>query len=242
MARRTETVYWHRTSPAIRRRADWSEKDWEDAVLEALRLAVRAPPGGRRPGGLPAVRRRGLQPDRRTAGRGRPARPADVLDRVRIGRRRGRRRIRVLRHHRQALRHRPPSDPHRHRPDAARARRRDRRHERTDGQPRLRRPSTCSARKWPSTSRWCSPGRAPTRCSPATTGIRRWASRGRHPRRRGRVLPVGVLRPRPRRSRRVAVPRFWRDGDPSGQFVDRALRPRRRADRRGPRRCGSTPP
>ena len=31
----------HRTSPAIRNAAGWSEKDWEDAVLDALRLAVR---------------------------------------------------------------------------------------------------------------------------------------------------------------------------------------------------------
>ncbi len=38
--RRTEDVYWH---PDFSRRADrasWSEQDWEDAVLDALRLAV----------------------------------------------------------------------------------------------------------------------------------------------------------------------------------------------------------
>ena len=38
--RRTTTVYW---SPDFSRhadRADWSEKDWEDAVLESLRIAV----------------------------------------------------------------------------------------------------------------------------------------------------------------------------------------------------------
>ncbi len=39
--RRTATAYW---SPDFTRdpsRADWSEKDWEDAVLDALRLAVK---------------------------------------------------------------------------------------------------------------------------------------------------------------------------------------------------------
>ena len=38
--RRTETTYW---SPDLTRRddrADWTERDWEDAVLDALRLAV----------------------------------------------------------------------------------------------------------------------------------------------------------------------------------------------------------
>ena len=208
--RRTETVYWAPDFTRDPERADWSEKEWEDAVLDALRLAVRAPPGGRRPGGLPAVRRGGLQPDRRTAGRGRPDRPADVLDRVRIGRRRRRRRIRLLRHHRQALRHRSPSDPYRHRPDAARARRCDRCHERTDGQPRL-----CGLLP-------AQPGSGQARQGGAVRAGRRRGVRrlplvspagragGRHPRRRGGVLPVGVLRPRHRRRRRVAFPRLPR--------------------------------
>ena len=63
-----------RTSPGAPERADWSERDWEDAVLDVAAARGQAPPGRRRPGGLPAVRRRGLQPDRRAAGRGRPAR------------------------------------------------------------------------------------------------------------------------------------------------------------------------
>ena len=71
-----------------------------------------------------ALRRARLQPDRRAARRGRPDRAADVLHRLRVGRRRGGRRVRVLRPRRRSLRHRPPPDPHRHRPDAARARRR----------------------------------------------------------------------------------------------------------------------
>ena len=47
-----------------------------------------------------------------------PARPGDLLHRLRGRRRRGGRRVPVLRPHRQALRHRPPPDPRRHRPDA----------------------------------------------------------------------------------------------------------------------------
>jgi asparagine synthase (glutamine-hydrolysing) len=53
------------------------------------------------------------------------------------------------------------------------ARRRRRRDVRADGQPRRVAFFLLSARRSPSTSRWCSPGRAPTRCSPATTGTRR---------------------------------------------------------------------
>ena len=39
--RRTETVYWSPDFTRDPERADWSEKEWEDAVLDALRLAVR---------------------------------------------------------------------------------------------------------------------------------------------------------------------------------------------------------
>ena len=37
----------------------------------------------------------------------------------------------------------------------------------------MRSRSICCRRKWPSGSRWCRAGRAPTRCSAATAGIRR---------------------------------------------------------------------
>ena len=137
--RRTITTYW---SPDFTRhddRADWSETRLGRRGARRAADRRRAPAGRRRAGRLPAVRRRRLQPDRRPARRGRPARPDDVLHRLRVRRRRRGRRVPVLRHRRQTLRHRPPPDPHRHRPDAARARRRDRRDERTDGQPRLRR-------------------------------------------------------------------------------------------------------
>ena len=119
---------------------DWSERDWEDAVLGGA-AGRRRPPAGRRrarsacllSGGVDSSLIVGLLAE---AGQ---TRAGDVLDRLRVGRRRRGRRVRLLRHHRRALRHRPPPDPHRHRPDAARARRRDRRDERADGQPRLRR-------------------------------------------------------------------------------------------------------
>ena len=52
-------------------RADWSERDWEDAVLDVAAHRGRAPAGRRRARRLPAVRRGGLQPDRRPARRGR---------------------------------------------------------------------------------------------------------------------------------------------------------------------------
>ena len=74
-ARRTEETYWEPIFERSAERAGWSERDWEDAILALAAHRGRAPPGRRRPGRLPAVRRAGLQPDRRAARRGRPARP-----------------------------------------------------------------------------------------------------------------------------------------------------------------------
>ena len=62
-------------------RADWSE-DWRDAVREALRVAVRRRMVADVPVGRAALRRPGLEPDRRAARRAGPARPGDVLDRL----------------------------------------------------------------------------------------------------------------------------------------------------------------
>ena len=93
------------------------------------------PPGRRRARRLPALRRPGLQPDRRAARRGGSARPGDVLHRLRSRGRRGGRRVQVLRRHRQALRHRPPPDPHRHRAHAAVTLGCHRGHERADDEP-----------------------------------------------------------------------------------------------------------
>ena len=63
----------------------------------------------------------------------------DVQHRLRVPRRHRGRRVPLLRRRRRAVRHRPPPHPGPGRPAAARARRRHRRHERADGQPRLRR-------------------------------------------------------------------------------------------------------
>ena len=234
--RRTTTTYWE---PDFRRRAetaDWSERDWEDAVLASLRTAVKRRLVADVPVGLSAVGRRRLQPHRRAARRGRPARTVDVLDRLRIGRRRAGRRVQVLRHHRRALRHRPPPDPHRHRPDAARARRRDRRDERADGQPRLRRllsaqPGSGQARQGGAVR----PGRRR-----GVRGVslvsRRWPTRRRSTARwpvTGRPSSTGTPQASARSSRRTTSPRAIRAGSSSPSIspgagaetgIDRALR------------------
>ena len=91
------------------------------------------------------------------------------------GRRREGRRVPVFRPDRQALRHRPPqassSTVARTLPAACRTAIAG--DVRADGQPRRRSASTCCRRRSPSTSRSCRAARAPTRSSPATTGIRR---------------------------------------------------------------------
>ena len=145
--RRTEEVWWRPDFTRRADRAEWTERDWEDAVLAALRLAVERRLVADVPGRVPAVGRRRLQPHRRPAGRGRPARPGDLLDRLRVGRRGGGRRVPVLRPGRRALRHRPPPDPHRHRPDAAGAGRRGRRPWPSPWSATTAWPSTSSARR-----------------------------------------------------------------------------------------------
>ena len=77
-----------RSSPATRTSADWTEQDWQDALLEHAADGGRAPDGRRRAGRGAAVRRHRLQPGRRAAGRGRAARPEDVQHRLRLRRRR----------------------------------------------------------------------------------------------------------------------------------------------------------
>ena len=80
-----------RLRPRRAERADWSERrTGRRRVLEALRTAVERRMVADVPVGVPAVRRAGLEPDRRPARRGGPARAADVLDRLRGGRRRAR--------------------------------------------------------------------------------------------------------------------------------------------------------
>ncbi len=200
----------------------------------------RAPAGRRRTGRMPAVRRRRLQPHRRAARRSGPTRPADLLDRLRIGRRRQRRRVQVLRHHRQAFRHRPPPDPDQHRPHAARARRRDRCHERADGQPRLRRllsaqPGSGQARQGGAVR----PGRRRgVRRLPLVSADGRRDLAGR----RGGQLSQRVLRPRHRRHRRARHARLSRRrAMPAGSSSPSASpAPAPRPVSTAP--CGSTPP
>ena len=77
--------------------------------------------GVRRAGGDPALGRAGLLADRGAAGGAGPARAGDVLGRLPRRRRPGGRRVRVLRPRGAGVRHRPPPDPGRAGPAAARA-------------------------------------------------------------------------------------------------------------------------
>ena len=96
-----------------------------------------AAPRGRRPRGRAALGRPRLQPDRGAAGRGGPDGPADVQHRLRVRRRRGGRRVPLVRRRGRALRaptttasRCPPTDVLADVPAA------DRGDERADGQPR----------------------------------------------------------------------------------------------------------
>ena len=110
-----------RSSPATRTSADWTERTGRTRCWSQLRTAVDrrmvadVPVGVLLSGGIDSIPRGGA------AGRGRPARPEDVQHRLRLGRRRVRRRVRVLDPGRGALRHRPPPDQDRQLAAAARA-------------------------------------------------------------------------------------------------------------------------
>ena len=69
--------------------------------------------------------------------------------------------------------HRPRADQDRRRPRARRAACTRSRRCRSRWSATTRSPSICCPRRWPSASRWCRAGRAPTKCSAATAGIRR---------------------------------------------------------------------
>ena len=129
---------------------------------------------------------------------------------------------------RRAVRHRPPPHP-RSPADELPARSADAiaRDERADGQPRRVAFYLLSRGGQRSTSRSCSPGRAPTRSSPATTGTRRWRGVGRE--RRRAAYASGVLRPR-RTPTMAATARSRSTSSrrrPEPEFVARALRARR---------------
>ena len=217
-------------------------RDWEDAFSRRCALAVERRLVADVPVGVPAVRRPGLQPHRRAARRG----GADTACR------RSRSASRPSAARRATSSTTPTSSPSTSAPTTTRsasaptgccrrARRRHRRDERADGQPRRASPSTCSARRSPSTSRWCSPARAPTRSSPATTGTRRWPSRD--PRTaRSPSYARGVLRPRPRGGVAGAGQRrLRRRRRPEPGVRRRALRATGRRRPASTRRCGSTP-
>ena len=72
---RPTRCYWDPPFTRDASRADWTERDWQDALVDSLRTAVAAPHGRRRAGRRAAVRRHRLEPRRRAARRGR-ARPA----------------------------------------------------------------------------------------------------------------------------------------------------------------------
>ena len=110
--------------------------------------------------------------------------------------------------------------------------------------PRRRRSS--SSRGWCASraSRWCSPARAPTRCSPATTSFARARCAGS-----GRGHPASALRPRllerlyPYLARSPVAPARHGRGSSSGASLECAgppgLRPRARAGA-APRRCSAS--
>ena len=105
-ARSTETrLLGGRRSPATPTAAR-PRASGRDAVWRALRTAVERRMVADVPVGRAAVRRARLQLHRRAAGRAGAARADHVQHRVRGGGRRERRRVRLLRPHRQAVRHR----------------------------------------------------------------------------------------------------------------------------------------
>ena len=149
-----------------------------------------------------------------------------------------RRRVRVLRPHRRALRHRPPADPRRPRPDAARRRRRHHRDDRADGQPRLR-------------------GVLPALRGGREVGQGRAVRAGRRRGVRGLQLVPAAGRGAPLRApcpstracsptvptptwRGILEPEWLLDRRPEPRVRRRALRRAGRRPRRWTQRCGST--
>ena len=89
-------------------------------------------------------------------------------------------------------------------------------------------PSTCCRRRSRSRSRWCSPGRARTRCSPATAGTRRWPEVPRDAGPGG--VRQGLHRPPARRARAHPRARLAARRRPVARLHPRALRDAGRGD------------
>ncbi len=77
-----DTVYWDVRFERTPERAGWSEQDWQDALLDALRVSVRRRFVADVPVGRPPVRGDRLLPARRPVGRGRSRQPPDVQHRL----------------------------------------------------------------------------------------------------------------------------------------------------------------
>ena len=132
----------------------------------------------------------------------------------------------------ERVRHRPPADPASTPTGCCPRSTRRSGDERADGQPRLRGVLPARPRRSPSTSRSCSPGRAPTRCSPATTGTRRWPAVPREQGAGGSTRRCSSTGPHAELAR-ILEPDWLLDDDPCRDVRHRPLRPRRRRDRRG---------
>ena len=192
-------VYWRPDVRPPTSRPELGERDWRDAVLEALRVARRSA------GWSPTCPSGCCCPAASTPRWSSPCSPRQGqrgLKTFSIGfdaaRRRERRRVRVLRPDRRALRHRPPADPDRPptaccppstTPIAAMSR--------ADGQPRLRGllPALRGGRQV-GQGRAVRPGRR-RGVRAATAGTRRWPTCRATA--RVRRLRAGVLRPPARR-------------------------------------------
>ena len=212
----TDHVYWRPEHVRRPEFAGMSSADWRDAVLAALRLAVKrrmvadVPVGVLLSGGLDSSLVVGLlaqegQRGLKTFSVGFHATAGESGDEFEYS-------DLVAQEfgtdHQQIL-----VDPHRLLPGRRRG---DHGDGRADGQPRLRGLLPAVARRSPSRSRSSSPARARTRCSPATAGTRRWpGAAGAGP---GGVRQ-GLHRPPARRARHILEPDWLLDDDPSRAFI-----------------------